>query len=371
MGLAHNEPQSINPEMVILARESRGFSQQALADYLGIAQGTVSKIEMGLLDMADEPLDRLASVLDYPPHFFRQQGRRMGMPMQEIFHRKRQDVPKKTLEKIYAQIDIRTKHVEALLQAFDIPCDARPLNVDEYEGCVEDIARMVRAMWNLPRGPIPNLTEAVENVGVIVVPFDFETRRIDAMSRWVPPVPPLFFVNSESPMDRCRFTLAHELGHIVMHRDPNPELEEQADRFAAEFLMPERDIRADLTSLTFSKLPQLKRYWKVSMAALLKRALDIGAITKNQSTYLWRQLAAAGYRTHEPAELDIPFEQPILMRELTEKHLQELGYSREDLKWILRLNDNEFHAFYLGAATSNRQRFQLVKSVPQAEINYF
>jgi len=326
---------------------------------------------MGLLDVADEPLNRLARVLDYPPHFFRQSGKRMGMPMQEIFHRKRQDVPKKTLEKIYAQIDIRTKHVAALLQAFDIPCEIRPLDPDEYEGRVEDIARMVRSMWDLPRGPIPNLTETLESVGVIVVLFDFETPKIDAVSRWAPAMPPLFFVNSDSSMDRCRYTLAHELGHTVMHRTLNPEIEEQADRFAAEFLMPERDIKADLTNLDFSKLPQLKKYWRVSMAALLKRALDIGAITKSRSTFLWRQLSAAGYRTHEPIELNIPFEQPILLRELTQKHLEELGYSREDLKWILALNDNEFHAFYLGVASSNRSRFQLVSSETPTEVGFY
>src|SRR5437588_8946588 len=281
-----NQHKAVNPNMVILAREARGLSQRELADSLGVTQGRISKIEMGLLPVPADLLETLSRILDYPGHFFFQEGSLVGVGMTEIFHRKRQDVPKKILGKAYAQMDIRHRHIATLLRAVEIPCNVPRLDIDEYGSRADEIARILRERWRLPRGPILDLTKTVEDAGIVVIPVDFETPRIDAISRWIPGLPPLFFVNRDIPKDRYRFSLTHELGHVVMHALPNADIEKQANQFAAEFLLPERDIRADLSNLDLAKLAILKRYWKVSMAAILHRAEEIGAITANQAPYL-------------------------------------------------------------------------------------
>ncbi len=344
----------VNPDMVILGRESRGLSQKSLADELGVTQGRISKIEAGLLPVPDELLESLSAVLRYPAHFFVQEGGITGVGIAEVFHRKRQDVPKKVLDKIHAQMDIRLRHVSELLRSVEIPCELRRLDIDEYDGRVEEIARLVRASWRMPRGPVPDLTLTIEDAGVVVVPIDFKTPRIDAISRWIPGLPPLFFVNQHSPKDRYRFSLAHELGHIIMHALPTPEVEEQADRFAAEFLLPERDVRSDLTDLTLAKLAQLKLYWKTSMAALLKRAEDLGTITTYRARQLWSQMSTAGYKRHEPVELDPGGERPSLLKELIEAHRKELGYSTSDLGEMLALYEDEVESIYLQDGTRTK-----------------
>ena len=149
----------------------------------------------------------------------------------------------------------------------------------------------------------------------IVIPFDFETNSIDAVSHWPPGVPPLFFVNKFIPTDRMRFTLCHELGHIIMHqKTPNPEIERQANEFASELLMPERDIRPYLVDISIDKLASLKPYWKVSMSALLKRSVDLNVITQRHGRTLWMQISQAGYKVREPIELDLPNESPTLLK---------------------------------------------------------
>ena len=85
-----------------------------------------------------------------------------------------------------------------------------------------------------------------------------------------------------SPTDRARFTLAHELAHLIMHRIPTPDSEGEADRFASEFLMPARDIAADLNGFSLQKAAVLKPYWRVSMAALIQHAEDLSKITEWQ-----------------------------------------------------------------------------------------
>jgi len=354
-----NRRQDANSDMIILGRESRSLSQKALADALGVVQATVSKMEASMLPVSDEMLDHLARALDYPPRFFLQGGGMLGVGVAELFHRKRQDVPKRDLTKIYAQIDIRTKHVEALLRSVDFPVNVPRIDIEEYDGQADEVARLVRASWQLSRGPIKDLTREMENRGILIIPFDFGTRRVDAISRWVPKLPPIVFVNPFIPKDRYRFSLAHELAHLIMHSVPHPDIEAQANRFAAEFLVPERSVHADFLDLDLPKLAVLKKYWRVSMAVLLKRAEDVGAITPNQTRYLWVQMAKAGYKTREPIELDVDGEVPLLLTELTDAHRQDLGFSPDDLGELLALNGDELVDLYLRRPDRNRSLYAL------------
>jgi Zn-dependent peptidase ImmA (M78 family) len=169
----------------------------------------------------------------------------------------------------------------------------------------------------------------------------------------------LFFVNESVPKDRYRLSLAHELGHMVMHTYPTPDIEAQAFQFAAEFLLPEREVKMDLHQVDLPKLVNLKRYWRVSMAALLKRAEELGMVTPNRARYLWTQMGKAGYTKREPIELDITGEQPRLLREIVEAHQKELGYSIEDLRVLLPLNDDELSE-YLEDRTRQRQKLRLI-----------
>ncbi|MGI8913007.1 MAG: ImmA/IrrE family metallo-endopeptidase [Chloroflexota bacterium] len=354
----------VNPVMVTLARESRGLNQTQLATELGITQGRLSKIESGVLTIPEDLLNRISHMLGYPKHFFQRSGERVGVGVAELFHRKQQGVSTRVLARIHAIIEIRSVlHFPALLRSVEISSSIPELDIEEYDCNAGRIADLVRATLELPRGPIHQLVNVIEDAGGIVVPFDFETRQIDAISRWVPGLPPLFFLNSAIPTDRARWSLAHELGHMVMHKLPSPEIEHQANEFAAEFLVPERDVRSDLSDLTLPKLANLKRYWKVSMQALLKRAEALGTVTPNRARYLWSQIGNAGYRRREPVELDLPAERPELVHELFEVHRRDLGYSIADLCEMLAVREDDLFTWYCQADAGSPLR--LVNAVNQ------
>lgn len=348
---------NVNPEMVALARKSRGLTQVDLAQRIGISQGLLSRIEGGLREPSNEVLEKIARALRYPTSFFYQDANAYFSGISLLFHRKRQSAPIRILEQIYARIDIIRLHYRKLLEAVEIPeWNAHVVDPAEFDGDIEDIARATRALWGLPPGPIHNLTRAIENAGGLVIPFDFGTNRVDAVSQCPPGMPPLFFVNTAFPGDRLRFTLAHELAHVILHQDDlHPSMEEEADRFAAEFLMPERDIKPYLYKLDLPKLATLKLQWKVSMAALLKRATDLGTIDASQARYLWQRMAKRGYRTREPRELDIPAEQPSLYREIVDAHRKDLGYDDEELGQLIHLYKEEVRELY-GARSSEQAR---------------
>jgi Zn-dependent peptidase ImmA (M78 family) len=331
-----------NPKMIELARTSRGLSQTDFAKTLGMLQSTYSRVEAGLLAAADELIDRIAAALDYPRDFFflDEQIHGAGTSALHYVYRRKQGLPARTLRRIEAEANIGRIRIKRLLANAQVrtPHTIPTFNIDDFKGDVERIAVSVRAMWLLPRGPIESMTAAIEAAGGLVIRQDFGTDSVDATSFRFPNMPPLFFVNRALRADRQRYTLAHELAHLVMHPIPNPNMEEQADRFAAEFLMPKDEIKPSLHQFSLAKAANLKPYWKVSMWALIRRAFDLRTITESQYRYLSMRMSAMGYRKQEPLELDFPVEEPKVYQGLIDVHLKKLGYSLEDLSKLLVAN---------------------------------
>lgn len=129
---------------------------------------------------------------------------------------------------IHDHINVLRIGISRLLRNVEeLPVQFERMDVDEYKS-PEEIARLVRAAWQVPYGPIRNLVAVVEAAGGIVVQCSFGTRQLDAVSQWPRGMAPLFFVNTDNPVDRWRYTLAHEVGHIIMHRIPTSSAEEEA-----------------------------------------------------------------------------------------------------------------------------------------------
>lgn len=339
-----------NPEMLILARESRGYTQSDLARLLVVKQGTVSKLESGMMPISYDLLEKISRVLRYPRSFFFQTEKVFGFGSSVFYHRKRQGLPLKHLRQLHAELNIRRFAVKKLLVAAEIEYFGfQHYDPGEYGGKIETIARAIRTAWRLPPGPVRNVTEAIENAGGVVIRCDFGTRKADAISEWVDPSPPLFFVNANPEItgDRIRFSLAHELGHVVMHQFPVPDMEDQADRFAAEFLMPAREIAPQLTRLGLPKLAALKREWKVSIGALIEQAARLNMISQFQRSRLISYVRATTHSFREPEETDIPIEMPSLLDELIQTHLKGLGYSISEISAMVDELEPEFTKKYL------------------------
>jgi Zn-dependent peptidase ImmA (M78 family) len=186
----------------------------------------------------------------------------------------------------------------------------------------------------------------LERAGVLVIPCDFGATEVDAVGMRLQGMPPMVFMNAAAPTDRVRFTMAHELAHLVMHAVPTDDMEKEADRFASEFLMPEHDIKPQLVNVTLNLLAMLKRVWRVSMAALLMRAKTLRTITEKKATALWKQMSALGFRKREPAELDLTPEKPRLLHELFEYHIKQLGMTDDQLHRMCTLYPSQFDRYY-------------------------
>jgi Zn-dependent peptidase ImmA (M78 family) len=343
-----------NRHMMALARESRGITQSELSELLDVSQGTVSKIEAGLNDATPAFVDELSRTLKYETGFFYEPGRPYGMP--PFHYRKRKKLGKKLLERMIGEMNVRRIHLSMLLRSAERKSNLfiPEIDRDEYLSglrkpfSVEDAARHIREMWMLPDGPIDNVVELIEERGGIVLPCNFESDLIDAVSQRIDGMPVLFFVNMNAPADRIRLTLCHELGHMILHTSSlldDELMEDEADKFAGAFLLPARDIRPQLQKFDLRQIANLKRHWKVSMSAIAMRADNLGLISPYQKKSFFIQMGQLGYRKNEPHEP--PKEFPRAVSRMIDYHLTVLKYSPQQLAKTLFIGEDEFARMYL------------------------
>lgn len=337
---------SANPQMLILARESRGMTQGELANRLECSQGYVSKLEAGIQLIPDELLPALAAHLNYPAEFFLQNDRVFGYGTPCLYHRRQKTIPALVLRRLQALANVVRLHVRNMCRGVEIEfsSDFPRLDIDEF-GTPERVAELVRRYWRLASGPITDLVRVVEAAGGIVVRIAFGTRQLDAVSVWAPGEHPLFLINADSPWDRVRFTLAHEVGHMVMHTFPSAEMEVDADRFAAELLMPAEDIKLDLANLRFESLAILKQRWRVSMAALTRRAYTLNCISRDQYRRIFTRFSQKHWRLQEPNP--IPSEEPTVVRDIIHTHTLVNGLTLSELALLAQCSEHELRERFM------------------------
>ena len=291
-------------EALVTLRRARGMTQATLADSAAVTQAALSRYENNLRDPSRDTLGSLAKSLGVTPEFLQTAGRTV-----------------------------------LVLPLFD-PLEYAP----------EDAARLVRMQWRMPSGPVRDLIGWLESAGCVVVAEDFGSMtgggRVDGLSQWVADSP-VMLVNDRAPTDRLRLTLAHELGHVCLHSEQlGGDPEDEANAFAAEFLMPAELIRPELRNLSLRRLHGLKRYWGVSMQALIERAHRLGTISAHQRTNLYKALSARGWRTKEPLSEELVPERTSLVERLGQV-LVERGLSPEEVAVIAGAASGPDRPFFL------------------------
>lgn len=355
-----------NPALLLLARQYRSANQSDVAKAAGLNQGHYSRIENGLVPEGPsaENIRRIAEALQFPPTFFYLTDGLAGLPLSvHPMNRKKSAVGDRILKQIHAELNIRLIHLRRYLRAADLHPELPLPRVDVDEGGgPQEIARTLRKAWSISDGPVGNLTDYCERAGILVIWCDLE-KGIDGVSMNVRDLPACIFLNRNVPPDRMRFSLAHELAHAIMHRVPTDDIEDEANAFAAELLLPERALHRALIGqkITLELLARLKAYWRVSMAFILYRSGSLGLISRHQSEYLWKKLSALGWRTREPTETDFAYEEPTVFPRLLSLHSEDLQYDLASLQGLLHMSTQDLLNIYGNSLGRTRPGLYAIK----------
>lgn len=336
------------------ARLLRRKTQKEVAEEVGISQGKLSKAERGDQMLPADILKKLSVCYNIPLDFFYQEWD--ATPVAHIFFRRKVTIPSKIIDSISAEVRRRKCIIDNLMSAIDLPeydLGYYPLK----DGMsIDTVTENVRYKLRCVNGPLTDLSKRLENHGIIIQTFDFGTEKMDGLTTVTSHGRKVIFLNSQMPNDRIRFSLAHELGHLVMHLDDVPnedrDVEKEADYFASQLLMPANEIRSQLYNLNVTKLIQLKQRWRVSMRALIRRAMDLGTISPDAYRNFQILFSKKGYNKNEPAT--ISQEPSSVIKNVIKLYQDELGYNDAEMMQMMNLSPKDY---YLWLESPRKPRF--------------
>lgn len=305
----HLVAHQFNPEALRVAREIRRLQKIELATELGVTPSAITQFENGSVRPNAQTIGRISMALRFPASFFSHSNQLPVISSEQCHFRRLQSSSQTERRQMVAITTIIAKLLSLIEQEIDIPIEQvsphvveRPGNRDE----IEHAAVTLRKAWGLGLGPIANLVELLEAKGILVLRLLDDCDRVDAFSLYVDSRPVIFLNTQKGSSSRSRYDAAHELGHLIMHTDCKPgdqDQEDEANQFASAFLMPTESFLPECPHrLVWPHFLALKARWRVSLAALVRRARDLGRISDHTYRRAYMQINQHGWRQAEPDE---------------------------------------------------------------------
>ena len=347
-----NRISGFQPLRLYEARNARGLTQTVLAEMVERTPASVSKWEKGIQLPDPEVIERLSDALKIPASYFLKPPPTYGA--KPLFFRSMAASTKKGRDKITHRLHWLQNISHDLQEWVELPEVNLPQIASRdfhalREVDIEEAAIQCRQQWGLGNQPIQDVLLVLENAGIVVAFDDFETDTIDGVSHWFESDnrPYILLARDKQTAVRSRFDAAHELGHLILHRGIDPKtlstpaefklIEQQAHRFASAFLLPSENLCKELCSVSLECFKILKKKWKISIAAIIKRCHDLEIITKDEYIRLWKYMSREGWRTQEPFDDFFPIEEPRLIQRSIRLLIEEGGYTSSLLLEELQL----------------------------------
>lgn len=286
-----------------LARCRAGLTKSELADAAGVSRVMIHQYEADQAEPSEGTAASLVRVLSYPKDFFF--GGRIDEPnIETASFRSMSHMMAADRDAALAAGSIAFLLDDWVEKEFERPT---PALFDLSTTSPESSARTLRELWGLGEKPIKNLVHLLEAKGIRVFSLVEKTRSVDAFSMWRNDRP-YIFLNTIKTSEHSRFDAAHELAHLVLHRHGGPQgrtAEDEANQFAAAFLMPDADVRATLPRVYgVNQIIAKKARWRVSAFALAHRLNKLKLVTEWQYRQFCIHLSQQGYRTAEPGGIE-------------------------------------------------------------------
>ncbi|TDH18247.1 ImmA/IrrE family metallo-endopeptidase [Segetibacter sp. 3557_3] len=275
-----------------LARKLAAMSLQDLSDALSnkVTKQALSKYEQGEMNPSSQVLLAISKALQLKPDYFL---KKKSLALGQILFRKRAALSKKDEDSIVEKVrDYVERYIE-LEEILNVQSGfINPLRdfVIEQKSDVEKAADKLRIDWNLGDKPIANMVEMLELKGIKVIVVD-DVDALDGLAVFTSTGIPILVVNRKNKsIERIRFTIVHELAHLLLNlavvEGSHKLQEEWCHFFSSCFLMPSHMLRKMIggekrTYIYINELIKIKEYYGISIRAIVHRLRELVIITDN------------------------------------------------------------------------------------------
>ena len=319
-------------------RMVNGFSRKELANKLDVTEQAIGQYETGIIPPEFDILMKLNDLFGVSNKYFLND---QSLPLLDIEsnivfrnsdreQRSKVEFEKYYLSDIHGHLKFFSQKVKFFLDHLSVIKNKIVSDYDDLDDhIIETIASAAREMLNISSND--NLMTMLERNGTVVLEKQL-LNKTDACSVWIEDVPYIVLGSQQKSFVRRNFDLAHELGHLILHakRDINmldkkefAQFETQANHFASCFLLPRREFLEDLSFIK-NKIShpdayiELKKKWKVSIAAMGYKAFKEAEMTYQQYRYFNILLNKKGYKRIEPLDLEFLIATPLRIQKMFE-----------------------------------------------------
>lgn len=354
--LEFNEKKVIG-ERIKQARTYRGKTQAQLAQELGVTKQAISKYETNKSKLSTTVISKLPKILGFPLSFFTKEYIDEAKDRSIIYFRTK-EIPKKTKDELNEKIIILD---EEIIPYFEKHINFPKINLpdalipDSINYCdysrddIKQIALQIREHWKLSVSPIDNLAYIIQKNGYIINKQYINQNKTDGFSQIINDRAYILISANKECAVRSRFDLAHELGHLILHKNVEEEeqgsayIERQADYFASEFIYPGDVFIEEIQELplNFETFVMLKEKWKISIQAIVRKCKDLEIISDDKYIYFQKRISYNKWRSKEPLDDYIVPEEPRLLKDALELLIENERITKKDVLMDIDLDKDE------------------------------
>jgi Zn-dependent peptidase ImmA (M78 family)/DNA-binding XRE family transcriptional regulator len=348
-------------ERLTEAREARAITKSHLADLVEVTPAQITRYERDEHSPSPKTLEKMSLILGMPINYFFFKRERPLDNTSTIFYRSLSSATKR--QRLSAESKYRwLQDIYSYLWEFvefpnvNLPDFSPPDSPELISGSfIEKSADKLREYWEVGERPIDNITRLVENNGIVLGFYDLGADSLDAFSQRCFDRPHIIVSTRKEASVRYRFDICHELGHLILHRNIPSNIfrtgtyfklmERQAHHFAGAFIFPQSAFLDEVRLANLTNFRLRKPRWKLSIAAMIFRAENLGLIDQEAAEKLRMSYGRRRWRTFEPFDDEIAIEFPELLKDAFDMIVQggvktkseiveELPYRRKDIEQI-------------------------------------
>ncbi|MDD3236669.1 MAG: ImmA/IrrE family metallo-endopeptidase [Candidatus Gastranaerophilales bacterium] len=357
--------EKFNGNRLKAARLYRAMTLDELSKQIDVSKQAISQYENCEIIPEPSKIFKIMTVLGFPKDYFLQEDKMITETKATYFrsllgtNKKDRIAQIKKGEYIAILYDFLAESIK--FPKFNIP----NLEIKETNESIDydALTLEIRMHWGLSQDPIQDLVYELEKSGIIITSLTSTSKSIDAYSQKLKTSTGekylIVLTTNKETKARRQFSCAHELAHIILHNwnedlesMPKSEfsnIENQANKFAAAFLLPKEAFIKDISKspLSLNTYIKLKLKWHTSIAAMMMRAKDLEIITPSQYQNMVRKYSYRGWRNGEPYDNDLLPSNPTVLKSATKKILEGKKWDGESFvrtfsqKYNVCLSKNE------------------------------
>lgn len=278
------------------SRIQRGYSLQELADLLGVSKQMICKYEQGQSMPTSEKLIAFSKLFgEKVDYFFRQPEVEIG----EINFRKKSNFSSKKINALKEEVRIKIENYLYVENSCNLNMNfVNPLEdliVRTKEDIISAVDRL-REAWNIGNDPIHNIIQLLEDKEIKVIEIEDESAKFDGLSTIVDNRFYVLVINKNMPVERKRFTILHELGHLLINLNALEEKDKEkyCHAFASEMLLAQKKLYEEFgnrrSGISLEELKNIQKKYGISITAIVYKLSEMKIISKEQMTKFFKDL---------------------------------------------------------------------------------